>query len=86
MSRSQPRLHFNHGGEAQFKVLNGNVIKWACYSQRVLIPGVAEPMKASLLTIVGYSPEPHCRSAPPAVGLNCGPLVPPVSLGELFNL
>ena len=67
---NQSRLHFDHGGEALFEILKGN-IEWTCYPQRVLVPGVAEPMKPPILAIAGYPPESHCRSTQHRVGLNC---------------
>ena len=71
MGSSQPRLHFDHGGEALFEILKVNIVEWACYLQRILVPGAAESMKSPTLTIVGYLPKFHCRSAQPRVGLNC---------------
>ena len=66
MGSSEPGLHFDHGGEALFEILKGNIVVWACYPQRML-----EPMKPPILAIVGYPPEFHCRSEQPGIGLNC---------------
>ena len=71
MGCSQPRLHSDHGGEGLFEILNGNIVEWARYPPRILVPGVAEPMKRPILAIVGYPPESHCRNAQPGVGLDC---------------
>ena len=81
---NQSRLHFDHGGEALFEILKGN-IEWTCYPQRVLVPGVAEPMKPPMLVIVGYSPRVtlpyHAALGRPRLRL----LVPLVSPGGLYN-
>ena len=71
MGCSQPRLHSDHGGEGLFEILNGNIVEWARYPQRILFPRVAEPTKPPILVIIGFPPESHGRSAQPCVGLNC---------------
>ena len=71
MGSNQSRLHFDHGDEALLEIIKGNFVERACYPQRILVPGVAQPMKSSVLAIVGYPPESHCRSVQPRVGLNC---------------
>ena len=57
MGCSKPRLHFDHGGEALLQILKGNIVEWACYPHRILVPGVAEPMKPPILAIVGIPPS-----------------------------
>ena len=64
MGSSQPRLHFDHGSEALFEILKGNIDEWACYPQRIFVP-----MKPPILAIVGYPPESRCRSTQLGVGL-----------------
>ena len=70
MGSGQPWLHFDHGDEALFEILQGNTINWASYPQRILVPGVAEPLKPPLLAFIESPPESHCRNAEPRVGLN----------------
>ena len=71
MGSDQHRLHFDHGDVALFEILKGNVVNWASCPQRILVPGVAEPMKPPLLAFIGSPPESHCRNAEPRVDLNC---------------
>ena len=49
----------------------GTSWEWACYLQRILAPGAAEPMKPPILAILGYPPESYCLDAQPGVGLDC---------------
>ena len=70
MGDGQPWLHFDRGDEALFEILQGNIVIWASYTQRILVPGVAEPKKPPLLTFIESPPEFHCRNAEPRVGLN----------------
>ena len=35
----QPWLHFDHGDEALFEILQGNIVNWASYPQLILVPG-----------------------------------------------
>ena len=71
MGSGQPWPHFDHGNEVLFEILKGNIVNWASYPQRILVPGVAEPIKPSLLAFIGSPLESYCRSAEPRVGLNC---------------
>lgn len=70
MGSSQSWLHFDHGDEALFEILKGNIVEWASYSQRILVPGVAEFMKPPLFALIGSPPESYCRNAEPRIGLN----------------
>ena len=70
MGSGQPCLRLDHGAESLFEILKGNIVNWGSYPQRILVPGVAEPMKPPILAIVGYPPESHCRNAQPRFGLD----------------
>ena len=71
MGSGQPCLRLDHGAESLFEILKGNIVNWASYPQRILVPGVAESMKPPLLAFIGSPPESHCRNAEPRVDLNC---------------
>ena len=68
MGSGQPWLHFDHGDEALFEILQGNIVNWASCPQRIPVPGVTDPMKPTLLAFIA---ESHCRGAEPRVSLNC---------------
>lgn len=54
-----------------FEVCKGDIVELSCYSQSVLVPGVAEPLMPSTLVIVGPPSDSRGRNAEPRVGLNC---------------
>ena len=60
MGSGQPWLHFDHGDEALFEILQGNIVNWASYPQLILVPGVTGRMKPPILAIGRYPPESHC--------------------------
>ena len=64
MGSGQPWLHFDHGDEALFEILQGSIVDWASYPQRIRVSGVTEPMKLPLLAFIESPPETAVMRSP----------------------
>ena len=59
----QPRLHYDNSDEALLEILKGDIIKWSCNPQCVLVPGIVEAIPVPFLAIVRSPSESRCRNA-----------------------
>lgn len=65
MGSSQPQPHFDHGDEALFEILKGNIVKWACYPLgRMLALNLSQERKECLRTDENAISPVHHRLEP----------------------